>query len=164
MVKNPYINLRKRLHKLILFIKIIIVKIFIKLINLNGVFLIKIKNLSKKYKVIKKEPGLRGAIKALYNPKYELVHAVNNINFSISEGEIVGYIGSNGAGKSTTIKMMSGILTPDDGEILVNGIIPYKNRKKCTAGWGSIRAKNTIILGHSHPRIFRAFKAYLCNT
>ncbi|MGG0646527.1 ATP-binding cassette domain-containing protein [Bacillus mycoides] len=107
--------------------------------------MIKIKNLSKKYKIIKKEPGLKGAIKALYNPKYELVHAVNNINFSISEGEIVGYIGSNGAGKSTTIKMMSGILTPDNGEILVNGIIPYKNRKENAQQVGAVFGQRTQL-------------------
>ena len=44
-----------------------------------------------------------------------------------SRKEIVGYLGPNGAGKSTTIKMMTGVLEPTSGEILVNGIVPYKN-------------------------------------
>lgn len=43
---------------------------------------------------------------------------------------MVGYIGPNGAGKSSTIKILSGILTPDSGTVLVDGRIPYKNRKE----------------------------------
>jgi len=49
---------------------------------------------------------------------------------SIEQGEIVGYLGPNGAGKSTTIKMMTGVLEPTAGEILVNGVVPYKNRAR----------------------------------
>jgi ABC-2 type transport system ATP-binding protein len=43
---------------------------------------------------------------------------------------MVGYIGENGAGKSTTIKMLTGILTPTSGEIIVNGMNPHKEREK----------------------------------
>ena len=43
--------------------------------------------------------------------------AVNDISFTINDGKIVGYIGSNGAGKSTSIKMMCGILTPTSGSV-----------------------------------------------
>lgn len=52
------------------------------------------------------------------------------INFTINDGEIVGYIGQNGAGKSTTIKMLSGILVPTSGEVRVNGLTPHRDRKK----------------------------------
>ena len=41
---------------------------------------------------------------------------------------MVGYIGKNGAGKSSTIKVLSGILTPDEGTCVVNGKIPWKDR------------------------------------
>lgn len=58
------------------------------------------------------------------------VQAVNNLNFKIAQGEIVGFIGPNGAGKSTTIKMLSGILVPTSGKIVINGLIPFKDRKK----------------------------------
>lgn len=47
--------------------------------------------------------------------------AVDNISLTINDGEIVGFIGSNGAGKSTTIKMMTGIIHPDEGDVLLNG-------------------------------------------
>ena len=43
---------------------------------------------------------------------------------------MVGYIGENGAGKSTTIKMLTGILTPTSGDILVNGMNPHKQREE----------------------------------
>ena len=64
---------------------------------------------SKKFVTNKKYPGLKGAIKGLFSREKEEKVAVDDVTFSIGEGEIVGYIGSNGAGKSTTIKMMTGI-------------------------------------------------------
>lgn len=56
--------------------------------------------------------------------------AVHNISFSIHPGEIVGYVGKNGAGKSTTIKMLIGVLKPSAGEIRINGYDPYTQRSK----------------------------------
>ena len=61
--------------------------------------LIEVKNLVKKYKISEKKNGLIGYIKFLFNPKYTEFTAVNNINFNIEEGELVGYIGENGARK-----------------------------------------------------------------
>jgi len=61
--------------------------------------LIEVKNLSKTFKVFKRDPGFGEAVKSLFNRQYELVHALNNVSFNIDEGEMVGYIGPNGAGK-----------------------------------------------------------------
>lgn len=47
--------------------------------------------------------------------------AVDNLSLTIPTGKIIGFIGPNGAGKTTTIHMMTGVLTPDEGEILFNG-------------------------------------------
>ena len=90
--------------------------------------MIEVKNLSKTFKVYKRNQGLTEAVKALFNRKYEIVQALDNVSFSIDEGEMVGYIGPNGAGKSTTIKIMSGILNPDKGQCIINGRIPWKDR------------------------------------
>ena len=87
-------------------------------------------NLVKEYRVPDREPGLRGAVKALFHPKYREIRAIDQINFSIEKGEIVGYIGPNGAGKSTTLKILSGILYPTSGSITVSGLVPYQDRKK----------------------------------
>ncbi len=91
--------------------------------------MIEVRNLTKEFKVYKRDPGLIGALKSLYKKKAEIKRAVDQISFSIDKGEIVGYIGPNGAGKSTTIKMMTGILVPSSGECIVNGVVPYENRK-----------------------------------
>lgn len=91
---------------------------------------IEVKNVSKEFKVYKREKGFINSMKSLINPKYEIKKAVDNISFSINKGDLVGYIGANGAGKSTTIKMLSGILYPSHGEVLVDGKIPHKNRKE----------------------------------
>lgn len=74
--------------------------------------LIEVKNLVKKYKIMEKEDGLIGYFKSLIKPKYKEFTAVKNINFKINEGELVGYIGKNGAGKSTTIKMLIELSIP----------------------------------------------------
>ncbi len=55
---------------------------------------------------------------------------VKDVSFSVEAGELVGFIGENGAGKSTTLKMMSGILYPTSGDIQVSGICPYRQREK----------------------------------
>ena len=60
----------------------------------------------------------------------DYVHALNDITFTIGDGEMVGYIGPNGAGKSSTIKILSGILTPDSGTCLIDGRIPWKERRE----------------------------------
>jgi branched-chain amino acid transport system ATP-binding protein len=52
---------------------------------------------------------------------YGHIHALKGISLSVEEGEVVTLIGSNGAGKSTTLKTISGLLSPRDGEILLNG-------------------------------------------
>lgn len=87
--------------------------------------LIKADNVYKVYKIYNNEKG----IKSLFHRNYTLKSAVNGISFNIDRGELVGYIGQNGAGKSTTIKMLSGVLTPTEGSIFVDGIEPYVNRK-----------------------------------
>jgi len=91
---------------------------------------IEVKNLTKVFKIAKKQKGVWGSIKGLF--KREVIHkkALDGVSFTINDGEIVGYLGPNGAGKSTTIKIMSGILTPTDGECLINGVVPWKDRTK----------------------------------
>ena len=59
---------------------------------------------------------------------YESKQAVNNINFRINENEIVGLLGPNGCGKTTTIGMILGLLKPTSGQVLINGIDIEKNK------------------------------------
>lgn len=107
--------------------------------------MIEVRNLSKDYKLKHKEPGLKGAVKGLFKPRFETVHAVKDLSFEIREGEIVGFIGPNGAGKSTTIKMMSGILTPDKGSVLINGEDITKHRKAVVRNIGVVFGQRTQL-------------------
>ena len=100
--------------------------------------IIEVSHLVKEYKKIKKERGLRGAVKNLFVQNTETVRAVDDISFSIEKGDIVGYIGPNGAGKSTTVKMLSGIMRPTSGEILIDGISPQEDRKRVVRNLGVV--------------------------
>jgi ABC-2 type transport system ATP-binding protein len=90
--------------------------------------MIEVRHLSKSFVKYEKEKGLWGMIKGFVNAKKVITKAVDDVSFSIAKGEVIGYIGANGAGKSTTIKMLTGILTPTSGEVTVDGVIPYKDR------------------------------------
>lgn len=107
--------------------------------------MIKVENLTKNFKMRKKESGFKGAMKSLFSNEFEIKKSVSNISFEIDDGEVVGYIGANGAGKSTTIKMMTGILTPSSGKIMVNGIIPYKDREKNAKDIGVVFGQRTQL-------------------
>lgn len=107
--------------------------------------MIEVKNLKKEFKMNKKYPGFKGAIKSFFSREYTTKTAVDNISFKIDEGEIVGYIGENGAGKSTTIKMMTGILTPTSGEVLVNERVPYEDRQKNAKDIGVVFGQKTQL-------------------
>tara|TARA_B110001452_G_C15184246_1_gene411305 strand:- start:340 stop:1068 length:729 start_codon:yes stop_codon:yes gene_type:complete len=60
--------------------------------------------------------------------KYKSKHAVNNINFKINENEMVGLLGPNGCGKTTTIGMILGLLKPTSGNVLINGTNIEENK------------------------------------
>lgn len=107
--------------------------------------MIEMRHVSKEFVSPKKYPGLKGAVKGLFSNEKVVKKAVDNISFEIAEGEIVGYIGSNGAGKSTTIKMMTGILNPTSGTCLVNGIDPSKKRRENAQNIGVVFGQRTQL-------------------
>ena len=92
--------------------------------------LIEVSHLCKTFRVAKRDAGAGQALKHLFHREYDHIHALDDISFHIDAGEMIGYIGPNGSGKSSTIKVLSGILTPDTGTCLVNGRIPWQERKK----------------------------------
>ena len=100
--------------------------------------MIQVEHLTKTYRVSRRDGGLIQAVKALGRRETQEVRALDDVSFSISDGEIVGYIGPNGAGKSSTIKILSGILVPDGGSCVVNGRVPWKERRKHVAEIGVV--------------------------
>lgn len=107
--------------------------------------MIHVENLKKHFKKAIKEPGLKGSIKALFKPEYDIVKAVDGITFDVEAGEIVGFIGPNGAGKSTVIKMLTGILTPSEGFCRINGHIPTQSRKAYVKEIGVVFGQRTQL-------------------
>jgi len=100
--------------------------------------LIVAKNLLKEYRTYDRREGIRGAVMDLVSRNYKTLRAVDNVSFEIQSGEMVGYIGANGAGKSTTIKMLSGILFPSSGELRVDGLVPYEDREAHVRNIGAV--------------------------
>ena len=92
--------------------------------------MITMEHVCKSYRVAKRNAGMKAACKSLFRREKEIIQALSDVSFTIQDGEMVGYIGPNGAGKSSTIKILSGILTPESGTCLVDGRIPWKNRKE----------------------------------
>lgn len=107
--------------------------------------MIRVSNLSKQFKVIQRSPGKNNVIHDLINPHFHIIHAVDAISFSLQPGELIGYLGPNGAGKSTTIKILTGLLVPSSGEVLVNGFIPWRDRKKYVAGIGAVFGQRVTL-------------------
>jgi len=77
--------------------------------------LVTAEQLSKTFQVKVRDPGLRGALRALFRPRYRDVHAVRDVTFRIEPGEIVAFLGPNGAGKTTTLKMLTASCTRPAG-------------------------------------------------
>jgi len=107
--------------------------------------LIEVKDLSKTFRISKRETGLKGALHGLFKREYEYKHALDHISFSIDEGELIGYIGPNGAGKSTTIKILTGILYPNGGRCIVNNRIPWEERREHVKDIGVVFGQRTQL-------------------
>lgn len=90
--------------------------------------MIAVERLRKHYRVHKRPPGLRSALRALWHRDYDTVRAVEDISFAIASGEAVGFLGPNGAGKTTTLKMLAGLLQPTSGSARVLGFTPGERR------------------------------------
>ncbi len=85
--------------------------------NNTSQYILEVSNLSKSFKKFK---------------------AVDNISFKIKAGEVFAFLGPNGAGKSTTIKMLTTLLQPDEGEIFLNGFSVLKNKAEVRKSFGIV--------------------------
>jgi viologen exporter family transport system ATP-binding protein len=106
---------------------------------------VRVRSLTKVFRGYRREEGLGAALKSLVRRVSTEVAAVSDVTFSIDPGEMVGYIGANGAGKSTTIKMLTGILTPSSGEIVCNGFVPARDRTRYVATIGVVFGQRTQL-------------------
>ena len=120
--------------------------------------IINVSGLAKTFKVKQKAPGLRGSVRALWQPNVKEVTAVSGVDFALEAGEMLAFIGPNGAGKSTTIKMLTGILHPSAGEASVLGFTPWADRRKMSYHVGSVFGQKPQLWYHLPPEdTFRLF-------
>jgi ABC-2 type transport system ATP-binding protein len=106
---------------------------------------VRVSGLTKVFRSFRREEGLGAALKSLVRRTPTETVAVADVTFTIAPGEMVGYIGANGAGKSTTIKMLTGILTPTSGEIVCNGFVPFRERTRYVATIGVVFGQRTQL-------------------
>ncbi|MFJ8957424.1 ATP-binding cassette domain-containing protein [Streptomyces sp. NPDC102381] len=107
--------------------------------------IIKVDGLVKEFRRPRRINGRFGALRTLFTQQHTVTRAVDEISFSLNEGELVGYLGPNGAGKSTTIKMLTGILQPTAGELLVSGIVPWRERPRNALNIGVVFGQRTQL-------------------
>lgn len=107
--------------------------------------MIEVSHLQKNFVKTIKEPGLKGAFRSFVHPEKQVFEAVKDLSFEIPKGQILGFIGANGAGKSTTIKMLTGILKPTSGFCRINGKIPQENRQDYVKDIGVVFGQRTQL-------------------
>ena len=107
--------------------------------------LIVARDLSKTFLVARRRGGALGALRGLVDRGGTEVHAVAGVSFGVGRGELLAFVGPNGAGKSTTIKMLTGILVPSAGEATVDGLVPWKQRKRLARRIGVVFGQRTQL-------------------
>src|SRR5438128_11351077 len=100
-------------------------------------------DLTKTYRVTQKKAGFLGAVRGLVRREYREVRAVDGVSFAIEPGEMVAFLGPNAAGKTTTLKMLSGIIYPTSGTAQVLGFVPWERAN-------SFRRRFAMVMGQKN--------------
>ncbi len=109
--------------------------------------MIQVRDLKKHFKVHKRPPGLAAALRSVVHRTYTTVKAVDGVSFTIERGERVGCLGPHGAGKTTTLKVLSGLLHPTAGEV---SVAEHRPQKRAAAFLRQI----TLVMGQKQQLIW----------
>ena len=102
-------------------------------------------DLVKTFRIALRRLGIWGAFRGVLHREYRTVQALDHISFQLDQGGLVGYIGPNGGGKSSTVKILSGILVPDSGRCEIEGRVPWKERIANAARIGVVFGQRTQL-------------------
>ena len=111
-----------------------------------------IDKVTKQYTQWQRSGRVRDIFRNLTRPEKRLITALDGISLRVEKGEFVAYAGANGAGKSTTIKILCGILQPSQGRVSVLGLDPAKDRTALMSRIGIVFGQRTE-LWWDHPVI-----------
>ena len=106
-----------------------------------------VEHLSKTYRIAKKHAGLKATLKHFFNREYRYIEAVKDISFTIEHGECVGFLGANGAGKTTALKMLTGLIHPTQGKVQVLGHTPFDRKSE-------FLKRVTLVMGQKQQLIW----------
>ncbi|GAB2968349.1 ATP-binding cassette domain-containing protein [Streptomyces pseudoechinosporeus] len=105
---------------------------------------VQMESVHRSYRV-RRPPAEGGRLARLVRRVSSEVPALHGIDLRIDAGETVGYIGLNGAGKSTTMKLIAGILTPTAGRVTVDGRDPHRDRRRLATELGYLAAQRASL-------------------
>ncbi len=122
--------------------------------------MIRVERLTKRFEVPVRAPrtSLWGKLTHFVRNPTEVLTAVDHVSFRVARGEVVGFLGANGSGKSTTVKMLTGILTPSGGEVDVLGFTPHRQRKAYTQHIGVVFGQKSLLWWNIP--VIESFKLY----
>ncbi len=122
--------------------------------------MIRVERLTKRFEVPVRAPrtSLWGKLTHFVRNPTEVLTAVDAVSFRVARGEVVGFLGANGSGKSTTVKMLTGILTPTGGEVDVLGFTPHRQRKAYTQHIGVVFGQKSLLWWNIP--VIESFKLY----
>ncbi|HAZ21160.1 MAG TPA: hypothetical protein DCY84_02185, partial [Firmicutes bacterium] len=111
---------------------------------------VNLEDVSKVFTQWQRSGKFKDLLRNLVKPEKKVVAALDHVSLKVNNGEFVAYAGANGAGKSTTIKILSGILQPTSGAVTVLGMSPEKSRVELMRRIGVVFGQRTE-LWWDHP-------------
>lgn len=113
--------------------------------------MIKLDNVSFDYVTFEKNPGLMGSLYDFFKRKNQKKRAIDALNLSIPDGELIGLIGPNGAGKTTLAKLLTGIIEPTEGNIKIDNVDPTLHWKSFYRNIGVMFGQKTQLSWNLPP-------------
>jgi ABC-2 type transport system ATP-binding protein len=109
---------------------------------------IELEGLCKRFEMCGPLPGFRGALRELLYGATHEVRAIQDVSFEVQAGERVALVGPKGAGKSTVIRILCGILHPTAGRVRVLGLVPWHQQLELASRIGTVFAHHSRLSYH----------------